>query len=434
MSKSGAEGLRGIGILRGARGGVRRAGVGPRHQDRGRRRPRSRARGRRRSRRCARSASSRGRRCASSPATTGRRSSTRTAGWPPRRSRTSTSRRWASSSSDRRHDLPGRPVPDPRHRRGRVAQRDPVRVPAAREAVPPGRGGGSGAAAVPRDPGGVRAARRLGGPAATGRRRGRGRPPGIRVVARGRHAGPGVARGLAGAPGRRDGERGSGRDGRHGTEGRARDGRHGRQRERLDAAARAPRASAPPRERHAPQASRKATPGSTTYDEAKETPLDPAWEGGVVVRPVVEHVLDDQPARVRRPPQARPRVPGARARRAVGLDRRRRRRRLATDRRGARRRRRRDRAELGLGRQRVDDDRGRRCGWGTHGWAYEEADATAAPEPGAPRRARSRRPTTASPARPSRCPTSRPSPAGRRRATCSRSPAGPAGAGGWSSR
>ncbi len=28
------------------------------------------------------------------------------------------------------------------------------------------------------------------------------------------------------------------------------------------------------------------------------------------------------------------------------------------------------------------------AGWGTHGWAYEEADATAAPEPDAPRRAR----------------------------------------------
>ena len=37
---------------------------------------------------------------------------------------------------------------------------------------------------------------------------------------------------------------------------------------------------APPRERHTRRGSRKATPGSTTYDEAKETPLDPEWEGG----------------------------------------------------------------------------------------------------------------------------------------------------------
>ncbi len=38
----------------------------------------------------------------------------------------------------------------------------------------------------------------------------------------------------------------------------------------------------PPGERrhHAGPANRKATPGSTTYDEARESPLDPAWEGG----------------------------------------------------------------------------------------------------------------------------------------------------------
>jgi curved DNA-binding protein CbpA len=38
----------------------------------------------------------------------------------------------------------------------------------------------------------------------------------------------------------------------------------------------------PPGERqhHARRGPRKATPGSTSYDEAAETPLDPAWEGG----------------------------------------------------------------------------------------------------------------------------------------------------------
>ena len=37
---------------------------------------------------------------------------------------------------------------------------------------------------------------------------------------------------------------------------------------------------APPRERHTRRGFRKATPGSTTYDEAADAPLDPAWEGG----------------------------------------------------------------------------------------------------------------------------------------------------------
>ena len=34
------------------------------------------------------------------------------------------------------------------------------------------------------------------------------------------------------------------------------------------------------RERHARRGPRKATPGSTTYDEAAELPLDPEWDGG----------------------------------------------------------------------------------------------------------------------------------------------------------
>ena len=41
-----------------------------------------------------------------------------------------------------------------------------------------------------------------------------------------------------------------------------------------------PKRDRPHREHHARRGPRKATPGSTTYDEASELPLDPAWEGG----------------------------------------------------------------------------------------------------------------------------------------------------------
>ncbi len=41
-----------------------------------------------------------------------------------------------------------------------------------------------------------------------------------------------------------------------------------------------PGGEAPPRERHTRRGFRKATPGSTTYDEAADAPLDPEWEGG----------------------------------------------------------------------------------------------------------------------------------------------------------
>jgi hypothetical protein len=47
-----------------------------------------------------------------------------------------------------------------------------------------------------------------------------------------------------------------------------------------DGAAGNPGEEAPPRERHTRRGFRKATPGSTTYDEAADAPLDPEWEGG----------------------------------------------------------------------------------------------------------------------------------------------------------
>ncbi|HYO43288.1 MAG TPA: J domain-containing protein [Candidatus Limnocylindrales bacterium] len=47
------------------------------------------------------------------------------------------------------------------------------------------------------------------------------------------------------------------------------------------AGAAGPTGSAGPGERsHARRGPRKATPGSTTYDEAADTPLDPPWDGG----------------------------------------------------------------------------------------------------------------------------------------------------------
>ena len=58
---------------------------------------------------------------------------------------------------------------------------------------------------------------------------------------------------------------------------------------------------------------RKARPGSTTYDEAAGHAARPLVGGRRLVRAVVGDVLDAQPARVRGPAQARPRVPGASA-------------------------------------------------------------------------------------------------------------------------
>ena len=66
---------------------------------------------------------------------------------------------------------------------------------------------------------------------------------------------------------------------------------------------------------------RKATLGSTSYDEARD-PADATWSGASWYGPDVGRVLDHQPARVRRPAQARARIPVARpqdGRGSVGL-------------------------------------------------------------------------------------------------------------------
>ncbi len=56
---------------------------------------------------------------------------------------------------------------------------------------------------------------------------------------------------------------------------------------------------------------RKATPGSTTYDEAAELPREPDVGRQHLVRPDLADVLDDQPAGIRRSPQAWSGIPGA---------------------------------------------------------------------------------------------------------------------------
>ena len=399
---------------------------------------------------------SRARRCACWPATTGPSCSTRTDGWRPRRSRSSSSRRSASSSSDRG-----------RGRTEMTFQGDPFRtlgiapsaslneirlgLPAAREAVPPRRGRRSRAAAVPGDPGGLRAARRLRGTAATAAGR-HGFVVGAAegAVARGLDAGEGVARGVAGAPCRGvDGGRRpeTGRDaGRGGNRGGARaPGRAATA--RPAGRGRGAAAGAP----HAPRLP-EGDPGLDDLRRGRRRAARPGVGGRLLVRPVVADVLDDQPARVCRSAQARPRVPGAgptsragRGGRNVGDGRvgrsfdggrrgdPRHRRGPVTERgrrRGARRGSRRTR--LGLERLRVDDHgrRGRRLGNARLGLRRGARRRPAATDLAA---VASRRPTTSA-RRSSRCPTSRRSPAGRRPRTCSRSRAGPAGGGGWPSR
>jgi curved DNA-binding protein CbpA len=76
-------------------------------------------------------------------------------------------------------------------------------------------------------------------------------------------AAPGASPGGTGTTGRRHGPREGGPDSRGSRQG-------GRD------AAGSRKGTDPPRAR----AARKATPGSTTYDEAAETPLDPPWDGG----------------------------------------------------------------------------------------------------------------------------------------------------------
>ena len=198
-------------------------------------------------------------------------------------------------------------------------ERDQVRLPAARQAVPPRRGRRTRPAPVPRDPGGVRAARRrrgtapAAGPDAEGRAR-RGQPA-AGVVARGPQPGTGVARCVARqAVGERrdvDVERIRGRPvdarRRRRSEGpRLRGRRHlGRRglhvdpiRPRDPSRAHPPRASSAPRDPGLHEA-------TTRRPSCRSIPSGTAGRGTAQLR----HVLDDQPARVRRPPQARPGVP-----------------------------------------------------------------------------------------------------------------------------
>ena len=116
---------------------------------------------------------------------------------------------------------------------------------------------------------------------------------------------------------------------------------------------------APPREKHTRRGSRKATPGSTTYDEAAETPLDPAWEGGAWYGPSSQTYWTINPREYADPRKHGPEYQ-ARARRATQQD--------AADGSAA--------AGAGTpswgfggGSTTTDGD----GGWGTHGWAYEEA-------------------------------------------------------------
>ena len=201
---------------------------------------------------------------------------------------------------------------------------------------------------------------------------------------------------------------------------------------------------APPRERHTRRGFRKATPGSTTYDEAADAPLDPEWEGGSWYGQTSRTYWTINPREYADPRKHGPEYQ-ARARRAA---------RVEDDaeaaaaaaagigdgdrHRGARRRGGRPepdggrggrRAELGLERQRVDDHRrrGGRLGHarlGVRGGGRRRPAAASRPVPAAVATTRTTAPW------PSRCRTSRRSPGARRPPTCSRSRAGPAGAGG----
>ena len=314
-----------------ARAARRLDGVRDGHQDRGRERGRSAARGPRRSRRSARSGSSRARRCASWPATTGRSTSIRTGGPAPRRSRSSSSRRWASSSADGRGAAGGRQTEG---RRPMSFQGDPYRTlgvapgaslneikSAYRRLVKQYHPDAAGERALPRflaiqaayerlvDGEGRLARRCMGparGPAATAApSRGGPIPRG-----RARRATRGARDGRAGQPGtgergRAGRARGAGR--RAAVEARRRARRRGsgagHDRAGADGSADAgaePRRERPHREHHARRGPRKATPGLHDLRRGRRAAARPGVGRRRLVRPVVGHVLDDQPARVRR--------------------------------------------------------------------------------------------------------------------------------------
>ena len=280
--------------------------------------------GRRPSRRSGRSACSRARRCACSPATTGRRvldphgrvAAEAIAGVRARAGRASCR---LTVGDPPTMTFQGDPYRTLGIVAGRVAQRDPLGVPAAREAVPPGRGGRACAAAVPRDPGRLRAAGRSardgsGRSAARARRPARGA-----ILARRRVAGRG-RRARPGGPVGRARRRPAGSPGPAGTasEASGRRRRRGRTGGRGGARGRAAAHGAAParRERHARRASRKATPGSTTYDEADGDPVRARVGRRRVVRPSSGTYWTINPASTRTPASTGPSTwpaPGARS-------------------------------------------------------------------------------------------------------------------------
>ena len=385
------------------------AGVGHRDQDRGRRRLRAWHVVRERRGAPPGGRAGRARRCASCRATTTRRCSIRTGASPARPCRRSSSRPSASSPADGRrrtdHGLPGRPVPDPRdHVRG-VAQRDPVGLSPAREAVPPRRRRRARAAPVPRDPGGLRAARRRRGPAAI-----RGRRP----VAPGPAAEARLARRVAGTPQRP--QAGLGPAGRRvarrctGPAGGAGAGSARRTAERRRRARARRGAAAPP---EPPQGHARI---HARYDEAAETPFEPEWDGGSWYGHSMGTYWTINPREYADPRKHGPEYL-ARARRAFRGDAR------GDEGRGRARRRRRPRSSgppptprpsrspaPGPGRGAARRPRGGdTADWAARAWTYDSRDpggATWTPRGEPPRRTRAGTPPRRWRRRP--CPTSRP--------------------------
>ena len=218
--------------------------------------------------------------------------------------------------------------------RRRDARRGQARLPAAGQGQPPRRGRRGGAAALPRDPGRLRAARRARQRARDGGRRRPARPwdaeadatrraYGGRARTRRRERGHGRRRRYR--DGRAAGTAGTGAGRRPAAPGEASGGRHdarrpagrtgggvGRPGRRRPTAARRLGDAGTTAARPTTRAPNKATLGSTSYDGADPEPFEPDWGGAQLVRHDERHVLDDQPEGIRRPAQARAGVPGPR--------------------------------------------------------------------------------------------------------------------------
>ena len=210
------------------------------------------------------------------------------------------------------------PTPRPSAwRRAASLGRGQARLPTPRQAVSPGFGGRGGDAALPGHPGGVRAADRPAPAARHERARRLGRPepprpssadsagPARRGRRRTRRTG---APGPTGGAGARAGRPARGRrpDGRRHHRGRSLDVGRGHQ-----------AATARQRDRRGGRGAgarpAKASLGSTTLRRCRDW-RRPDLERRDVVRPDVGHVLDRQPAGIRRSAKARPRVPAPSAR------------------------------------------------------------------------------------------------------------------------